>query len=89
MFKWILSLKNQFIYFYFLALIFSGVIAFNYKVKADKKEDISDNKEVYLTFDDGPSDKTTENILDVLKRKWCKSYFFYNRKVYWRKRGYS
>ncbi len=60
----------------FLALIFSGVIAFNYKVKADKKEDISDNKEVYLTFDDGPSDKTTENILDVLKENDVKATFF-------------
>lgn len=60
----------------FLALIFSGVITFNYKVKADKKEDISDNKEVYLTFDDGPSDKTTENILDVLKENDVKATFF-------------
>ncbi|KEJ02894.1 polysaccharide deacetylase [Clostridium botulinum A2B3 87] len=60
----------------FLALIFSGVIAFNYKVKADKKEDISDKKEIYLTFDDGPSDKTTEDILDVLKENDVKATFF-------------
>ncbi len=60
----------------FLTLIFSGVIAFNYKVKADKKEDISDKKEVYLTFDDGPSDKTTEDILDALKENDVKATFF-------------
>ncbi|BAQ14420.1 putative polysaccharide deacetylase [Clostridium botulinum] len=60
----------------FLALIFSGVIAFNYKVKADKKEDTSDKKEIYLTFDDGPSDKTTEDILDVLKENDVKATFF-------------
>ncbi|APQ74764.1 polysaccharide deacetylase [Clostridium botulinum] len=60
----------------FLALIFSGVIAFNYKVKADKKEDTSDKKEIYLTFDDGPSDKTTEDILDALKENDVKATFF-------------
>ncbi|KEI97241.1 polysaccharide deacetylase [Clostridium botulinum A2B7 92] len=60
----------------FITLIFSGVVAFNYKVKADKKEDISDKKEIYLTFDDGPSDKTTEDILDVLKENDVKATFF-------------
>lgn len=68
---------RKFIYlFLFIALIFSGITAFNYKVKADKKNDAHEKKEIYLTFDDGPSDKTTENILQVLKENDVKGTFF-------------
>ena len=35
-----------------------------------------DQKEVYLTFDDGPSDSTTPYILDVLKEEGVKATFF-------------
>ena len=33
-------------------------------------------KEIYLTFDDGPSDKVTPKILDVLKEENVKATFF-------------
>lgn len=33
-------------------------------------------KEMYLTFDDGPSKKNTEEILDILKKKDIKATFF-------------
>lgn len=36
----------------------------------------TDEKIVYLTFDDGPTPKVTENILDVLKSQDVKATFF-------------
>jgi len=33
-------------------------------------------KEIYLTFDDGPSDRVTPKILDILKKKGVKATFF-------------
>ncbi|MDE6442644.1 MAG: polysaccharide deacetylase [Clostridia bacterium] len=36
----------------------------------------ADQKTVYLTFDDGPSDKVTPKILDVLKSENVKATFF-------------
>lgn len=33
-------------------------------------------KDVYLTFDDGPSDKITERVLNILKEKHVKATFF-------------
>lgn len=35
-----------------------------------------EQKEVYLTFDDGPSTSVTERVLDVLKEKEVKATFF-------------
>lgn len=35
-----------------------------------------EKKSIYLTFDDGPSNKVTNNILDVLKEKNVKATFF-------------
>lgn len=35
-----------------------------------------DGKEIYLTFDDGPSDRTTPKILDILKEEGVKATFF-------------
>ena len=36
----------------------------------------NDNKTVYLTFDDGPTDKVTRKILEVLKNEKVKASFF-------------
>ncbi len=36
----------------------------------------NDNKEVFLTFDDGPISVVTEFILDILKRQQVKATFF-------------
>lgn len=38
--------------------------------------DISNDKEIYLTFDDGPSDRVTPKILDILKEESVKATFF-------------
>ncbi|NFV12869.1 polysaccharide deacetylase [Clostridium sporogenes] len=71
-----MNIKFKKLVYLFLFLVFCGTIAFNYKVKAYKKESVGDKKEIYLTFDDGPSDKTTESILDVLKENDVKTTFF-------------
>lgn len=49
-----------------LQRFFSGFI---WKIK-------NDNKEVFLTFDDGPIPVVTEFILDILKRQQVKATFF-------------
>ena len=36
----------------------------------------NDNKTVYLTFDDGPTEKVTRKILEVLKNEKVKASFF-------------
>lgn len=38
--------------------------------------DAASGKEIYLTFDDGPSDRVTPKILDVLKDEKVKATFF-------------
>lgn len=37
---------------------------------------MTNEKEIYLTFDDGPSDRVTPKVLDILKRKGVKATFF-------------
>jgi peptidoglycan/xylan/chitin deacetylase (PgdA/CDA1 family) len=46
------------------------------KEKRDKLEANKNKKIVYLTFDDGPSDKITPQILDILKEYDVKATFF-------------
>ncbi len=41
----------------------------------------SDSKIAYLTFDDGPSSKETEKILDILKEENVKATFSYLEKM--------
>ena len=38
--------------------------------------DAAQQKEIYLTFDDGPSDRVTPKILDILKEQNVKATFF-------------
>lgn len=38
--------------------------------------DVKNGKEIYLTFDDGPSDRVTPKILDILKDENVKATFF-------------
>lgn len=54
----------------FVALISNFYIAPHYALA----EDIQ--KEIYLTFDDGPSDKVTPKILDILKKENVPATFF-------------
>lgn len=42
----------------------------------DKDKECCVKKDVYLTFDDGPSNKTTDKILDILKEKKVRATFF-------------
>lgn len=47
--------------------------------------DAKDDKVIYLTFDDGPSDIVTNKILDILKEKNVKATFFIvGRKIHGR-----
>ena len=39
-------------------------------------EDYANKKIIYLTFDDGPSSKVTDGVLEVLKEKDVKATFF-------------
>ena len=50
----------------FLTYLFSSLI---WKIP-------NDNKTVYLTFDDGPTEKVTRKILEVLKNEKVKASFF-------------
>ncbi len=43
---------------------------------ANEDDTISNEKVIYLTFDDGPSDRVTPKILDVLKDEGVKATFF-------------
>ncbi|NRZ82599.1 peptidoglycan/xylan/chitin deacetylase (PgdA/CDA1 family) [Clostridium beijerinckii] len=46
----------------------------------DKKVSHDMKKVIYLTFDDGPSYKVTDRVLDILKEKDVKGTFFSHRK---------
>ena len=50
----------------FLTVLFSSLI---WRVPNDKKT-------VYLTFDDGPTEKVTRKILEILKHEKVKATFF-------------
>jgi len=54
--------------------------AVNYQGSTDNEYEAGDEREVYLTFDDGPSDNTAL-ILDVLKRFNVKATFFVTGKT--------
>lgn len=63
-----------------LSLLITGFIFYNlsnhnlkYKYIAD---DSSNEKVIYMTFDDGPSYKITNQILDILNEKEVKATFF-------------
>ena len=45
-------------------------------VEEEKAVAINNKKIIYLTFDDGPSSKVTNNVLDILKENKVKATFF-------------
>lgn len=60
-----------------LCAMFTGGFDESARVHADEpEENHGEKKEVYLTFDDGPTPGVTERILDVLKEKNAKATFF-------------
>ncbi|MCE7700281.1 MAG: polysaccharide deacetylase [Methanobacterium paludis] len=65
---------------YFIIAVFTTTMLFN-PAKVSAKDgpsecDQNEKKVVYLTFDDGPSETVTNNILDTLKRENVKATFF-------------
>lgn len=68
------KIQRKFLILFFLTTIFS--LSFITNVKA--KEDSQDLKEkvVYLTFDDGPGGKITNQILDTLEKENVPATFF-------------
>lgn len=67
-------------FFTFLISIFisqSNSIFIYAKASLDKEDSVKSNeKTIYLTFDDGPAGKVTSDILDILKEKDVKGTFF-------------
>ncbi|WDC83244.1 polysaccharide deacetylase family protein [Caloramator sp. mosi_1] len=63
-----------------LSFLLTGIILYTLSnLQATYRAAIDDSskvKTVYLTFDDGPSYKITNQILDVLKQKEVKATFF-------------
>ena len=61
-----------------ILIVFFGGFALNKSAPAlaDTSEGDRSEKVVFLTFDDGPSDKVTPKILDVLKEEKVKATFF-------------
>ena len=57
-----------------ILIVFVGGMAFG-KSAVSFADDRS-GKTIYLTFDDGPSDRVTPKILDVLKEENVKATFF-------------
>ena len=57
-----------------IMIVFYGSIALN-KSSVTFAESY-EQKTIYLTFDDGPSDRVTPKILDVLKEEDVKATFF-------------
>ena len=57
-----------------ILIVFYGSTAINKSASAFAETDVQNV--IYLTFDDGPSDKVTPKILDVLKEENVKATFF-------------
>jgi peptidoglycan/xylan/chitin deacetylase (PgdA/CDA1 family) len=68
-----LKIKKSILFFAIITSVFSCI--FNFKALAvDEVEETK--KVVYITFDDGPSGKLTNEILDILKEYNAKATFF-------------
>ncbi|AOR22853.1 polysaccharide deacetylase family protein [Clostridium taeniosporum] len=60
-----------------IIILLSFILLINLNNKTIFAEDeINNNKVVYLTFDDGPAKKITEDILDILKNEKVHATFF-------------
>lgn len=68
-----LKIKRKVLFFTIVTTIFSCIL--NFKVLAIDEIDVT-KKVVYITFDDGPSGKLTNEILDILKQHNAKATFF-------------
>lgn len=59
-----------------LTLIFYTFFMFTFPYKSIKASYLKEEKKIFLTFDDGPSGKVTEEVLDILKENNVKATFF-------------
>lgn len=59
-------------------LVMTTFLSFNiYSVSANDETEVKSNsKVIYLTFDDGPAGKVTNDVLDILKENSVKATFF-------------
>ena len=66
------------LYFKLITILFMLILSLNFSTEAlcDDGSNEVKNKEIYLTFDDGPSGKVTTEVLDVLKREGVPATFF-------------
>lgn len=84
-------MKNKLRFFLFFANILFAFFLFQESVSsmsadcntttienlnASKKVSVNRNKVIYLTFDDGPSYKVTDRVLDILKENEVQATFF-------------
>ncbi|SFD33075.1 polysaccharide deacetylase family protein [Clostridium uliginosum] len=64
---------------FFKKLIISCLITIsiiNFAIPTLSAENINEQKTIYLTFDDGPAAKVTEDVLDILKNEQVPGTFF-------------
>ncbi|WP_252231601.1 polysaccharide deacetylase family protein [Clostridium sp. ZBS15] len=66
---------NKFNRLFILLLAFILITNLNSKV-AYAEDESKTNKVIYLTFDDGPASKVTEDVLDILKEEKIHATFF-------------
>lgn len=59
-----------------IMIVFYGSLAFSKSTFSLADDTAEPKKVIYLTFDDGPSDRVTPKILDVLKDENVKATFF-------------
>ncbi len=57
-------------------ILFIACVCLTHHTKKSESAFAEENKCVYLTFDDGPSDRVTPKILKILKEKEVKATFF-------------
>ncbi len=62
-----------------LIFSFSVLSTFSKPIKGAELE--KNPKKIFLTFDDGPGGKVTEEILNTLKENDVKATFFFNRRI--------
>lgn len=64
------------ILFLYLLLLFSLIYLFLPQIRMSGETKIGRKGKVYLTFDDGPSERWTPKILEILREKKVKACFF-------------
>ena len=76
--KYLIYCLITFIVFFYMPVYKNGTVLYKSEVNAEPKNQKpkSEEKVVYLTFDDSPGDRVTDEILDILKNNNIKATFF-------------